>query len=94
MSGNKEYLLISRLVNLKLCCSHFISPGRHCGIDGGWLDFNFRRTPAHVAPVWIAGKRHLVLLYNGRTDNMWELSGDKINIVPISYQLIVSIEPT
>ena len=25
-----------------------------------------------------------VLLYNGRTDNMWELSGDKINIVPTS----------
>ena len=25
-----------------------------------------------------------VLLDNGRTDNMWELSGDKINIVPTS----------
>ena len=27
-----------------------------------------------------------VLLYNGRTDNMWEVSGDKINIIPTSSQ--------
>ena len=39
------------------------------------------RTEGLVLLEWL---REWVLLYNGRTDNMWELSGDRINIVPTS----------
>ena len=35
-----------------------------------------------------------VLLYNGRTDNMWGACGDKIKVLPTSCQCLTHILPS
>ena len=39
-------------------------------------------------------EKFLVLLYNGRIDKMWDISGHKINILASSNQYIVKTLPT
>ena len=58
---------------------------------------SFKRVTAHRRDrrtdrtLWFVFR---VLLYNGRTDNMWEACGDKIKAFPMSCQCLTHILPS